>query len=186
MSTNYWFINHNNIPLGVLYVCCMCAICVLYVCCVCAIFVLYVCCMCAVCVLYVCCMCAVCVLYVCCMCAVCVLYVCCMCAVCVLYVCCMCAVCVLYVCCMCAVCVLYLFPVMPCILSYSRLGCISVYVNKDTITSRYVNIGQTLCVNIYFINENFWKFHCVEVNLLRHHYLGTRNDFKFLILKFWC
>jgi hypothetical protein len=41
--------------------------------------VLYVCCMCVVCVLYVCCMCVVCVLYVCCMCVVCVLYVCCMC-----------------------------------------------------------------------------------------------------------
>jgi len=51
---------------GLMYVCCMYAVCMMYVCCMYDVCMLYVC------MLYVCCM------YVCCMYAVCMLYVCCM------------------------------------------------------------------------------------------------------------
>ena len=47
------------------------AVCVLFV-------LLFVCCLCAVCVLFVCCLLAVCLVFVCCLCAVCVLFVCCL------------------------------------------------------------------------------------------------------------
>jgi hypothetical protein len=52
--------------------------------------VLFVCCLCVVCVLFVCCLCVVCVLFVCCLCVACVLFVCYLCVVCVLLVCCLC------------------------------------------------------------------------------------------------
>ena len=62
-------------PTGVLFVYCLCTVCVLFVYCLCTNCVLFVYCLCTVCVLFVYCLCTVCVLFVYCLCTVCVLFV---------------------------------------------------------------------------------------------------------------